>query len=761
MRKRFRSPSIARTLVNITMITSTIALVIATLVFITNDFFTARRSLTESLITLARVTGINCAAALTFNDYPAAEENLMTFTAVANIKNALVLRPDGVPFASYPPGPQKDSIISNPFLDQFRRSTLNDLENALNEEDNYKFERQHLHLVEPILFENELLGWIYLQGDLNDIYQRMKWDAFVCFLILILCSSVVFLLSNKLLSRISSPILDLAAAMERVSLVKDYELRIDSRRKDEIGTLIRGFNDMLSQIQDQARALLLTQYSIDHMADAAFWTQPAGKVIYVNRAACRKLGYSAEELTQMNVWEFDSEISKERIEQIWRNLGPDESHSIETSHHTRSGHIFPVEVTISRVDFEGNIYHCYFARDISERKQMERQLEQAQKMEAIGTLAAGVAHDLNNVLGGLVSYPELLLMEIPEGNHLHDMILTIQKSGQKAADIVQDLLTLARRGVATTTTINLNNVITDYLKSPEFAKLCSFHTNVEVDLGLAEDLLNINASQVHLSKTLMNLVSNAAEAMPTGGKVKIRTENRSIDRPFSAFERVETGDYAVLIVEDTGIGIAENDLKKIFEPFFTKKVMGRSGTGLGMSVIWATVKDHNGFVNVFSNEGDGTCFELYFPITRNGLTIPSRRFSINDCLGTENILVIDDVAEQREIACRILGKLGYEVTSVESGEKAVEWLREHQVDLVVLDMIMEPGINGLETYRRILELHPGQKAIIASGFSESEDVKEVIRMGAGSYVKKPYTLEKIGLAVRSVLNPQLTPEMNK
>ncbi len=761
MRKRFRSPSIAHTLVHITMITSTVALVIATAVFITNDFFTARRSLKASLFTLARVTGINCAAALTFNDYTAAEENLMTFAAVANIRMALVLRVDGNPFASYPAGSVKKVVGKDQFLDWFRHSSLNHSKSSFILEGNYKFEGQNLHLIEPIFFEGELLGWIYLQGDLNDIYHRMKWDAFICFLILLLCSSLVFLLSNRLLSRISSPILNLANAMERVSLYKDYNLRIKSQRKDEIGTLIRGFNDMLFQIQEQDRELRLTQYSIDHMADAAFWTRSPGKVIYVNLAACRKLGYSAHELIQMNVWDFDAATSKERIGQIWMDLGQDESYSIETIHRTKSGHIFPVEVTISRVDFEGNAYHCCFARDISERKQMEQQLQQAQKMEAIGTLAAGVAHDLNNVLGGLVSYPELLLLEIPEDSHLHDTILTIQKSGQKAADIVQDLLTLARRGVATTSTISLNSVITDYLKSPEFAKLCSYHTNVDVSLELAEDLLNINASQVHLSKTLMNLVSNAAEAMPTGGQVKVKTENRSIDRPFNSFERIDIGDYAVLIVADTGIGISEEDLKKIFEPFFTKKVMGRSGTGLGMSVIWATVKDHHGFVDVFSNEGEGTCFELYFPITQSSLTVPSKRFSIDDCLGTEHILVVDDVADQRDIACRILGKLGYKVTSVDSGEEAIEYLREHQVDLVVLDMIMEPGINGLETYRRIIELRPGQKAIIASGFSESEDVKAVQRMGAGAYVKKPYTLEKIGIAVRSVLNPQLDHAMDK
>lgn len=761
MTKRFSSRSITQTLVNITMITSTIALVIATAVFITSDLFSARRSLQEGLFTLARVTGINCAAALTFSDHKAAEENLMTFTAVPNIKQALVLKADGRIFAAYPANYKKNDNDRDHFLAQLDYDTFNHTANIKDIKSDHSFKKKYFHLAEPIIFEGEYLGWIYLMGDMNAIYQRLKWDASICFFILILCSSVAFILSRKLQSRISDPILNLAAAMDQVSRDKNYKLRVKSLRKDEIGTLIKGFNDMLAQIQKQNRALRLTQYSIDHMADAAFWTKQTGEILYANMAACRKLEYAEQELTRMKVWEFDSEVSQEHIEQIWHNMGASESHSIETFHKTKSGSVFPVEVTVSRVDFEGESYHCCFARDISERKQMELQLQQAQKMEAIGTLAAGVAHDLNNVLGGLVSYPELLLMEIPEDSRLYDTIVTIQKSGQKAADIVQDLLTLARRGVATTTTTNLNKIVTDYLSSLEFEKLCSYHTEVDVISELADDLLNINGSKVHLAKTIMNLVSNAAEAMPTGGQLRIKTENRNLERPINGFERIEAGDYTVLIVSDTGIGISREDLKKIFEPFFTKKVMGRSGTGLGMSVVWATVKDHRGFVNVFSNEGDGTSFELYFPITHRSLTMPPQRFSIDDYLGSEQILIIDDVEEQRDIANRILSKLGYQVTSVESGEKAIAYLNQHKVDIVVLDMIMEPGINGLETYRRILQIRPGQKAVIASGFSESEDVKEVQRLGAGVYVKKPYTLEKIGLAVKKVLYPKFDDQIRK
>jgi CheY-like chemotaxis protein len=193
-------------------------------------------------------------------------------------------------------------------------------------------------------------------------------------------------------------------------------------------------------------------------------------------------------------------------------------------------------------------------------------------------------------------------------------------------------------------------------------------------------------------------------------------------------------------------------MKRIFEPFYTKKVMGRSGTGLGMAVVWGTVKDHNGYIDVQSTERKGTKFTLYFPATQEDIAKEKAPLSIEDYMGNkESILVVDDVKDQRELALTLLAKLGYAADTISSGVEAAEYLKEHKVDLIVLDMIMDPGIDGLETYKRIIEVHPGQKAIIASGFSETDRVKEAQRLGAGQYIKKPYTLEKLGLAIKEEL----------
>ncbi len=301
--------------------------------------------------------------------------------------------------------------------------------------------------------------------------------------------------------------------------------------------------------------------------------------------------------------------------------------------------------------------------------------------------------------------------------------------------------------------MNLNEVVSEHLKSPEHEKVLFYHPKVKLETHLEPHLPNILGSAVHLSKTVMNLVSNAAEAMQNGGKIVISTGARYVDRPIGGHDDFEAGDYVTLSVSDAGVGIPPEEVKRIFEPFYTKKVLGRSGTGLGMSVVWWTVKDHNGYIDVQTAESKGTKFTLYFPATREKMTQEASPLQSDAYMGRgESILVVDDVREQREIASMILEKLGYSVASVSSGEEAVDYMKDGSADLLVLDMIMDPGIDGFETYRRIRKLHPQQRAVLVSGFSETERVKKAQGIGAGSYVRKPYSLEKIGVAIRAELD---------
>ena len=492
-----------------------------------------------------------------------------------------------------------------------------------------------------------------------------------------------------------------------------------------------------------------------------------GKIIFFNEFAQRLFGYSEEEIigeSAANIILPPSGPNQLNFRKLSESLQTDSERPIvsENQTKTRSGEKVWIAWTYKPIFNEAGqfIEILCIGNDITELKwasqekeELQIQLQRAQKMEAIGTLAGGVAHDLNNILSGIVSYPELLLMDLKPDSPLRKPILTIQKSGEKAAAIVQDLLTLARRGVETTEVINLNSIVSEYLLSPEHARLELNHPDIKIKQNLDSDLLNILGSPVHLSKTVMNLVSNAAEAMLDGGTIVITTENRHMDRVKNGFDEINKGDYATLVVEDSGIGISPEDMERIFEPFYTKKTMGRSGTGLGMAVVWGAVKDHRGYIDIRSKEGKGTEITLYFPITRKVFSQEAELASIQDFMGKgESILVIDDILEQRQIATQMLRKLGYTVTDMPSGEEAVKYLHDHSADLLVLDMIMEPGIDGLETYKKILEIHPGQKSIIASGYSESARVKEAQLLGAGAYIKKPYLLEKIGRAIRAELD---------
>jgi two-component system, cell cycle sensor histidine kinase and response regulator CckA len=391
------------------------------------------------------------------------------------------------------------------------------------------------------------------------------------------------------------------------------------------------------------------------------------------------------------------------------------------------------------------------ARDITEKKQLENRLIQAKKMEIVAALAGGVAHDLNNILTNIVSYPDLLLLDMPKENPHETIIKSIRKSGEKAAEIVQDLLTLARRGVAVEKIICLNTVVQEYLHSPEYDRIRRDFPDVVIRTEPSEDLLNIKGSPVHIFKVVMNLVNNAAEAMPAGGEIILQTKTAVLDAPIDGYTTIPGGEYCRLSVMDNGVGISKEDVKQIFEPYFTKKQMGKSGSGLGMTVVWVTMQDHGGYVNVKSREGAGTRFDLYFPATHEVTeTTPTTRVALDDYTGSERILVVDDSPMQQEISSKMLGKLGYTVALVSSGGDAVQYLKETGADLIILDL--GGGMDGLDTYNCLAAEYPKQKIIIVTGFPDPEHSEALQKLGAAAAIKKPFSMEQIGLAVRKELD---------
>jgi PAS domain S-box-containing protein len=485
-----------------------------------------------------------------------------------------------------------------------------------------------------------------------------------------------------------------------------------------------------------------------------------GKTVFSNPASIALIGRpiidsSIKDFLDIVVPE-DRQLFMEHYNGLLNSI--DYHHSLMIRIRRSDGQERIIEMRASLIRYRNRPAILAVARDITERireeealKKSEEKLVRLRKMESLGLLAGGVAHDLNNVLSGIVSYPEVILLRLPEGSELRRPIETMQESGQRAVAIVQDLLTVARGVAITKEPLNLNDLIREYLTSPELKKLMQYHPGVTVKEDLDANLLNINGSPLHIRKVVMNLVSNASEAIEGYGDIVVSTMNRYLDRPLKGYDDVNIGEYAVLVVEDNGPGISSDDLKQIFEPFFTKKVMGRSGTGLGLALVWNVVQDHEGYIDVISDKR-GSRFELYFHITRDAVADKKISVPLEELYGSgEMILVIDDMKSQREISCRMLETLRYKTKAVSGGEEAVEYLNEHIVDLLLLDMIMDPGIDGCETYERIKKIHPGQRAVIVSGFAETDRVKKTLKMGAGRFLKKPLILEELGLAVKEAL----------
>ena len=551
------------------------------------------------------------------------------------------------------------------------------------------------------------------------------------------------------------------------SLGKRWTMRAYPVR-DEEGNLV-GMVEIVTDITNRKQAEEALQQSEKKFRDlaellpqAVFEFDLQGYFTYANRAAFKIFGYSQADLEKgVNALDVIAPADRERAAvNITRISNKDMETGTEYTALRKNGEEFPVIIYSTPIHADEKVIGLRgIVIDFTERKRaedekrrLEERLQRAEKMESLGTLAGGVAHDLNNVLGVVLGYAELLLNSVDESSPIKPRLLNIMKGGEKAAAIVQDLLTLARRSVPNRQVLNLNKVIADCQQSPEFEKLSSYHPSVTIKTDLEPDLLNISGSPVHLGKTLFNLVSNASEAIKKGGIVTVKTANQYLDKPIYGYDDVREGDYVVLTVSDTGEGIPKADLKRIFEPFYTKKAMGRSGTGLGLAVVWGTVKDNYGYINVQSEEGKGSIFTLYFPVTRKDIPAEAVALSMSEYMGKgEYILVVDDVKGQRDLAAEMLKTLNYNVTSVSSGEEAVAYLEEHKADLMVLDMIMDPGMDGLDTYRSVLEIHPSQKAIIVSGFSETDRVNAAQSLGAGAYVRKPYVMEKLGLAVRKEL----------
>ncbi len=669
MKQWFEKLTIRSKLSIIVLMTAGVMICLMATYFIVDKAISYRRNMVENITTLAKVIGTNTTAAISFDDPETAKEILSALSVEARVQVACIFDTNAAAFATYIHPALRDAT-------QFKTGRLPQevaafIDNLSDKPQAMITGYRSLALSQPILLNEKTIGHVAIWVDLSELNSRLISFILLTGIVGVILFLTAHLICTKLQRVITEPLSDMLDTMRIVSTERDYRQRVGRRTEGELGALINGFNDMLSQIQARDREL---------------------------------------------------EKHRDRLEELV---------SKRTSELQRS--------------------NDQLKKEIKERVQMQEELNRAQKMEAIGILAAGVAHDLNNILSGITSYPEYILANLPEDSALRKPIETIQSTGNKAAAIVEDLLVLSRRSVALVDIVKIESLIEEYIKSPEFEKLLSYHPRVEILTNLAPGLMPVAGSKIHLQKVIMNLVTNAIEAIPHGGVVDIEAENVYVDTPIKGYETVQEGDYVRIRISDTGMGIEPHIIERIFEPFFTRKRLGRSGTGLGMAIVWGTVKDHKGYIELSSTVGKGTSFAIYLPVTRQTAT-PEAESSFEQYKGHgEHVLIVDDSPEQREIASVILADLGYAVETAPSGEAAVEQIKKRKPDLILLDMIMAPGIDGLETYRQIKKIYPDQRAIIASGYSESDQVKQTQALGAGEYIRKPYSIQNIAAAIRRAL----------
>ncbi len=611
----------------------------------------------------------------------------------------------------------------------------------------------------------EPIGWVAL------IAQPV--DSFIATLtipLLIICSGIgVAMILSLLLAinrsrKLANPLIEMTRQSDVIAR-GDYRHLLPPGEYQELTQLAVSINDMATAIQQREEALrdneLKYRELVENTNNLVLCLDQELRISYANHSLARLSGIDEGQAIGTHFSDCILAADWPEVEttlRAWCSC-QDASGSLECRSQDGNGethylllafNLHYARGTLSDISIIGHDVTIRHQIE-NQRKELEEKQQRSQKMELLGLMAGGVAHDLNNILAGIINLPEIMLLTLDKNDELHHSLQSIKQSGERAAAVVADLLTIARGSVAAREPLALNQLIEDYLATPEFKRLCELHPDVAFRFSPADQLRSCVCSRTHIEKALMNLVINAFEAIHGEGLVEVATASLSADEIAVLTAELTPGDYVSIVVRDSGSGISAEDLQRIFEPFFSKKGLGRSGTGIGLSVVWNSIREHGGTVLVDSSPA-GTQFRILLPVSGAAAELPAQPDEGQDLQGQgERVLVVDDEDILREIAVNMLRILGYRATAVNCGEKALEYLEQNEVELVILDMQMDPGMNGQQTYSLIHQRNPRQKALIATGFSSSEAVGRTIEEGAAGFIQKPYSLQGFGRAVRAAL----------
>jgi two-component system cell cycle sensor histidine kinase/response regulator CckA len=488
---------------------------------------------------------------------------------------------------------------------------------------------------------------------------------------------------------------------------------------------------------------------IENMDEGFFELDLAGTLTFVNESLCRIFGYSKDELLGLNNRRYSTPESAKRIyqifNQVYRTGRPAKVTDYEIIRKNGKPCFLELSASLLRDSHGKPVGFRGMVRDVTAQKKLEAQLMQGRKMEAIGTLAGGIAHNFNNLLMGIQGHISLMLLDTPPTHHHFDRLTSVERLIESGSKLTGQLLGYARGGKYEAKPLDLNRLVQETSQTFGLTK-----REITIHLDLCPDLRHVVADRGQMEEVLMNLFVNAADAMPKGGDLFLTTQNVT-EKPFEGKPfKVEPGDYALITIRDTGSGMDRKTMDRIFDPFFTTKPVGR-GTGLGLASAYGIIKAHHGYIDVESTKGVGTSFLIYLP-SYDAEIVHEAPILPGPIKGAGTLLVVDDEEAVLKVARLMLEKLGYRVLAASSSKEAMDLFASNKgnIDMVILDMIM-PDMGGGLLYEKLKGIDPGVKALLSSGYSIDGEAMEILNKGCSGFIQKPFTLANLSRKVRDIL----------
>jgi two-component system cell cycle sensor histidine kinase/response regulator CckA len=716
---------------------SAMGLVFAGIAVVIYELTTFRPRVLQDARTQAEIIRVNSIASLQFNDARAANENLATLVNRSEVLSARIWLPDGRVFAAY-----------------IRAGASRDA-GARPRERGEQFLSNRLRVVEPMQADGQLLGWLTLQFEIPPLWRRLPQYGIMVAVVIVALATTAGLLLTMLGRSVSAPLLRLAEAAGTIGRTGNYRLRVPRGGEDEIGRLTDAFNELIGRVDAQQNALRQNETRLRLALEAAAletWVVDLGPD--VRPAAVPP-------------------ADRRSLEQLLALVHPDDRDEVgaAVASAVRAGTGFQVEFRTASTgpeerwaELRGQVYPAEpghparligVIQDTTERRRIEAQLIQSQKMEAIGNLAGGIAHDFNNLLTGIIGYITFAQRRLPPGSPVRADVDEVERAARRAAALTSQLLSYARRQMVVPTVVDLNTSVS--AMEPMLRRLLG--EDVEVVTDLDPDLWPVRVDPGQLEQVLLNLAANARDAMPDGGTVRLRTGKRVLTPPeVRSQPEMLPGEYASLSVTDTGVGMTDEVQSRIFEPFFTTKPPG-AGTGLGLAMCYGIAKQADGHIMVESAPGQGTTMTLLLPkvAAERSPAVPS---AAELPRGTETILVTEDDAVVRMLTARTLRELGYTVLEADSAAAGRACSEQHAgpIHLLLTDIVM-PGGGGRELAESLVVARPGLRVIFMSGYTGDVVLRGGVTEESVRFLAKPFSPATLALAIRRALESRSSQEV--